>query len=157
MGSRAVVVVCRDASSRRFGVAGEGVIFARTGRAFFNDRALEASMLHNVRAAITSLDMWTELESDWLVLDSELLPWSAKAEELLRTQYASVGAAATATHSPHASSASASKHSNASSETNRSIVSMNASLACLHWNQSASTRVCNRYAATGARDSATYR
>ena len=31
------------------------------------------------------------------MLDCELLPWSAKAEELLRTQYASVGAAATAT------------------------------------------------------------
>ena len=99
MGSRAVVVVCRDeaASSRRFGIAGRGAIFTRTGRAFFNDRALEAAMLQNVRAAITSLDMWTELDSDWLVLDSELLPWSAKAEELLRTQYASVGAAATAT------------------------------------------------------------
>jgi protein phosphatase len=99
MGSRAVVVVCRDeaASSRRFGVAGQGAIFTRTGRAFFNDRALEGAMLNNVRAAITTLDMWTELESDWLVLDSELLPWSAKAEELLRTQYASVGAAATAT------------------------------------------------------------
>src|SRR6185295_1857703 len=99
MGSRAVVVVCRDeaASLCRFGVGGQGAIFTRTGRAFFNDRALEAAMLHNVRAAIASLNLWAELESDWLVLDSELLPWSAKAEELLRTQYASVGAAATAT------------------------------------------------------------
>lgn len=37
------------------------------------------------------------LETDWLILDCELLPWSAKAEELLRRQYASVGAAAAAT------------------------------------------------------------
>jgi len=99
MGSRAVVVVCRDERTgrRRFGLAGLGAIFTRTGRAFFNDGALEAAMLDNVRAAIDALDLWTELESDWLVLDCELLPWSAKAEELLRTQYAAVGAAATAT------------------------------------------------------------
>jgi protein phosphatase len=103
MGSRAVVVVCRDeaAALRRFGVVdpnpAAGAIFTRTGRAFFKDRSLESAMLDNVRAAITALDMWSELESDWLVFDCELLPWSAKAEELLRTQYASVGAAATTT------------------------------------------------------------
>jgi len=99
MGSRAVVVVCRDERTgrRRFGLAGLGAIFTRTGRAFFNDGTLEAAMLDNVRAAVDALDLWTELESDWLVLDCELLPWSAKAEELLRTQYAAVGAAATAT------------------------------------------------------------
>ena len=37
-----------------------------------------------------------ELDTDWLLLDCELLPWSAKAEELLRDQYAAVGAAARA-------------------------------------------------------------
>src|SRR5439155_9709717 len=36
------------------------------------------------------------LSTDWLALDCEMLPWSLKAEELLRTQYAAVGAAATA-------------------------------------------------------------
>jgi protein phosphatase len=99
MGSRAVVVLCRDdaAALRRFGVAGSGAIFTRTGRAFFNDPAVETGMLDKARAAVTELDLWTELETDWLVLDCELLPWSAKAEELLRTQYASVGAASTAT------------------------------------------------------------
>lgn len=99
MGSRAVVVLCRDdaAALRRFGVAGSGAIFTRTGRAFFNDPKLESAMLDNASAAVTALDLWAELETDWLVLDCELLPWSAKAEELLRTQYASVGAAATAT------------------------------------------------------------
>lgn len=99
MGSRAVVVLCRDdaAALRRFGVAGSGAIFTRTGRAFFNDPKLESAMLDNARAAVAALDLWTELETDWLALDCELLPWSAKAEELLRTQYASVGAAATAT------------------------------------------------------------
>ena len=37
-----------------------------------------------------------ELSTSWLLLDAELLPWSAKAGQLLRDQYASVGAAARA-------------------------------------------------------------
>jgi protein phosphatase len=36
------------------------------------------------------------LDTDWLLLDCELLPWSAKAMGLLRDQYAAVGAAARA-------------------------------------------------------------
>jgi protein phosphatase len=102
MGSRAVVVVCRDAAvaERRFGVggsAGAGTIVTRTGRPFFSKQDDEVALLDKVRAAITKVDLWEELATDWLVLDTELLPWSAKAEELLRRQYASVGAAATAT------------------------------------------------------------
>jgi len=94
--------VCRDpgVAERRFGVTaspGAGAIVTRTGRPFFNDQATEVALLDKVRSAIARLDLWEELASDWLVVDAELLPWSAKAEELLRRQYASVGAAATAT------------------------------------------------------------
>ena len=76
---------------------GAGTIVTRTGRPFFNDETTELALLDNVRAAITQADLWETLATDWLVIDAELLPWSAKAEELLRRQYASVGAAATAT------------------------------------------------------------
>jgi protein phosphatase len=100
MGSRAVVIVCRDPSvaEKRFGVPDSeaaGTILTRTGRQFLTDARQEVELLDKVRDAITSLDLWDTLQSDWLVLDAELLPWSAKAEELLRRQYASVGAAAT--------------------------------------------------------------
>jgi len=37
--------------------------------------------------------LFDELGTAWLLLDAELLPWSAKAEQLLRDQYAAVGAA----------------------------------------------------------------
>ena len=102
MGSRAVVVVCRDAgvAERRFGVSDTeeaGRIVTRTGRPFFTEADHERAVLDKVRAAVTTAGLWDELSTDWLVLDAELLPWSAKAEELLRRQYASVGAAATAT------------------------------------------------------------
>jgi len=107
MGSRAVVSICRDAevASRRFGAPGSdsiGAISTRTGRAFFSDQALEAQLLNRVRDAFDSLDLWAEMETDWAILDCELLPWSAKAMELLRSQYASVGAAATASTSAEA-------------------------------------------------------
>lgn len=100
MGSRSIVVVCRDSdvAARRFGVTGNeaaGIIHTRTGRPFFNDAAQELALLDKVRAAVTATGLWEELETDWLVLDAELLPWSAKAKELLQRQYASVGAAAT--------------------------------------------------------------
>ena len=98
MGSRAVVVIGQDAAAveRRFGIAGEGIgaCYTRTGRRFFEDRTLEAQFLERVRTGIEGTGLWAELETDWMVLDSELMPWSLKAQELLREQYAAVGAAA---------------------------------------------------------------
>ncbi len=98
MGSRAVVIVCRDedAARRGFGVAGEGagVVHTRTGRRFFDDAALEQDFLGRVREAVTRAGLWDELATGWLCLDCELMPWSAKAQALLREQYAPVGASA---------------------------------------------------------------
>jgi protein phosphatase len=99
MGSRAVVVVCRDeaAARTRFGVEGEtGIVTTRTGRRFFHESELELAVLDRVRAAFESSRMWEEFGTDWAILDCELMPWSAKAQELLRSQYAAVGAAASA-------------------------------------------------------------
>jgi protein phosphatase len=96
MGSRAIVVICRDASvaDRRFRIdTGEaGCIYTRTGRPFFTDRSMETALLAKVRSALDAAGLWDELGTEWLVLDCELLPWSAKAEDLLRRQYAAVGA-----------------------------------------------------------------
>ena len=48
--------------------------------------------MERVNQALTSADLWNRLNTNWVCLDSELMPWSAKARELLRTQYAAVGA-----------------------------------------------------------------
>jgi protein phosphatase len=100
MGSRAVVIVCRDetAARRRFGVMddGFGICLTRTGRRFFDKPAIEAEVLEQVRGAISRAQIWEEFGTDWLCLDCELMPWSAKAESLLTQQYAPVGAAARA-------------------------------------------------------------
>jgi protein phosphatase len=98
MGSRAVVIVCRDGDvpRRRFGVLEErpGVCYTRTGRAFFDDEELERGLLERVRAAAEEIGLFERLSTDWLLLDCELMPWSAKAQELLRAQYAAVGTSA---------------------------------------------------------------
>jgi protein phosphatase len=100
MGSRAVVIVCRDedAARRRFGVIGEGIgiCYTRTGRRFFDDAKIEREFLHKVRTACDAAGFWEQFQTDWICLDAELMPWSAKAQELLRQQYAAVGAAAQA-------------------------------------------------------------
>jgi protein phosphatase len=98
MGSRAVVIVCKDeaVAPRRFRIDGTGICYTRTGRPFFEDAAMEEALLGRVRAAVDTSGLWDELETDWLALDCELLPWSAKALELLKTQYAAVGASARA-------------------------------------------------------------
>ena len=98
MGSRAVVVICKDAdvARRRFGVSsGEaGCVYTRTGRRFFDNDALELEVLARVRDAISKAGVWEELSTDWMILDCELMPWSAKAQELLTRQYAPVGVSA---------------------------------------------------------------
>jgi protein phosphatase len=94
MGSRAVIVVCRDepAAVERFGIAGgRGAIYTRTGRPFFDDHAVENGVLERIAAAMQRAGLWDELATSWVCLDTELMPWSAKAQELLRTQYAAVG------------------------------------------------------------------
>ncbi|MFE2751860.1 polynucleotide kinase-phosphatase [Actinosynnema sp. NPDC059335] len=85
MGSRAVVLVRAD---------GGGVVHTRTGRAFF-EPPLRDELLARVREEVTAAGLWDEFDTDWLLLDAELLPWNAKAAGLIREQYASVGAAAT--------------------------------------------------------------
>ncbi len=105
-GSRAVVLVTRSpgVAPRRFGIEGDGAVHTRTGRPFF-DEALTAQLLARVRAAATGL--WDELSTDWLLLDTELLPWNAKASDLIRTHHAAVGAAASAALPPAVAALSA--------------------------------------------------
>ena len=98
MGSRAVVIVCRDpeTAKKRFGVADNtlGVCYTRTGRNFFNDAAIETELLKQVKTAVDSVGYWETLNTDWICFDCELMPWSVKAQQLLQQQYAPVGTSA---------------------------------------------------------------
>ncbi|MBS0473512.1 MAG: polynucleotide kinase-phosphatase [Proteobacteria bacterium] len=100
MGSRAVIALCRSATTARarFGTTGDetGAIWTRTGRAFFSDRITTEAVLARLRGAAERAKLWEELETDWLLLDAEIMPWSAKAGALIDAQYAPVAAASRA-------------------------------------------------------------
>src|SRR5262249_23064955 len=76
MGSRAVLVVCRDevAARERFGIVESefGVVYTRTGRRFFSDVTVERQFLDRVRASLTAADVWSSLQTTWVCLDCEL-------------------------------------------------------------------------------------
>ena len=117
MGSRVVIVLCRDetVAQKRFGIIGSGTIqptsdskkspegkliepsigvcYTRTGRPFFNDPEMEGALLQRLHAAFDAIKFWETHETDWVCLDAELMPWSAKAQELIKEQYAPVGVA----------------------------------------------------------------
>lgn len=98
MGSRAIIIVCRSeaVARQRFGIleAEDGICYTRTGRRFFENVVLERELLASVRRALDRAEFWQRFDTDWVCLDCELMPWSAKALELVRQQYASVGTAA---------------------------------------------------------------
>jgi protein phosphatase len=97
MGSRAVAIVCRDSKTARsrFGVIDgkAGACYTRTGRPFFSKPTEEAELIERISAALTKARFWEEFASPWFCIDCELMPWSAKARELIQRQYAAVGAA----------------------------------------------------------------
>lgn len=99
MGSRAIVIVCKDAAAakKRFGTedGAIGVCYTRTGRSFFNDATLGEEFLQRVAIALNVTNAWTTFNTDWFCLDCELMPWSAKAQALLKDQYGAVGTAST--------------------------------------------------------------
>jgi protein phosphatase len=100
MGSRAVIALCRtaEAARARFGVTGDatGAIWTRTGRSFFNDQAMTEALLARLRSVIARAGLWDELATDWLLIDAEIMPWSAKAGSLIDSQYAPVAASSRA-------------------------------------------------------------
>ena len=131
MGSRAVIVLCRDARTAqiRFGIeekkgglfpyhdlnqsntisgppplqpcpgkasaTPQGIIYTRTGRHFFDGEqsAHEQAILSRLGAALERSGFWEAFSTNWVCLDAELMPWSAKARSLVLEQYAPTGQA----------------------------------------------------------------
>ncbi|MDW9481370.1 polynucleotide kinase-phosphatase [Sinorhizobium meliloti] len=94
MGSRAHVLVCRDAAAARARFHTEddhiGHIWTRNGNPFFKD-ADRRTVLE--RIARSARPLFDALGTDWLLLDSEIMPWNTKAATLIRDQYAPTGKA----------------------------------------------------------------
>ncbi|TPI86457.1 polynucleotide kinase-phosphatase [Mesorhizobium sp. B2-8-9] len=100
MGSRAIVALCRTAQAARsrFGISGDetGAIWTRTGRSFFGDDTMTEGLLARLSASVDAAGLWEELKTDWLLLDAEIMPWSAKASGLVESQYEPVATSSAA-------------------------------------------------------------
>jgi protein phosphatase len=98
MGSRAILAIGRDEEEirRKFGIASPagGACYTRTGRRFFTDPDMEREFLTRAREGVGKSGLWDELQTGWLLLDCEIMPWSFKAGGLLKRLYAPAGAAA---------------------------------------------------------------
>ena len=97
MGSRGVIVICKDAETakNRFRVTDDsfGIVYTRTGRHFFEDKETETAILQRLQKVLAESGFWEDFNTGWVCLDAEIMPWSAKALKLLEEQYAPVGCA----------------------------------------------------------------
>ena len=102
MGSRAVIVLCKDyeTAKKRFGISDNslGIIYTRTGRPFFERSGqdiseTEKAILTRLVNVLTNSSFWKDFNTDWVCIDAELMPWSAKAASLLKEHYAPAGRA----------------------------------------------------------------
>ncbi|MBQ2581772.1 MAG: polynucleotide kinase-phosphatase, partial [Ruminococcus sp.] len=48
-------------------------------------------LLDRLDKVLTQTNFWDDFQTDWVCLDTELMPWSEKAQGLIRTQYAPTG------------------------------------------------------------------
>src|SRR6185312_2175269 len=85
MGSLVVLVLFRSAVVvlARFGIDSDtpGICYTRRGRRFFSDEALERELLSRLNEAMTASGLWDKLQTGWVCLDCELMPWSQKRSE----------------------------------------------------------------------------
>lgn len=97
MGSRAVIVLCKDevAAKERFNsFNGQiGICYTRSGRNFFNNKEEELAFLIRIKSILDKTNFWIDFNTDWVVLDNEIMPWSVKAQKLIKEQYAPIGLA----------------------------------------------------------------
>lgn len=91
MGSRAILFLFKDteAAEKHTGIASLGVIYTRTGKRFF-DAATEQKIVAELNQDLHQIGYFEKYDTDYVVLDSEIMPWNLKAKELISSQYAHV-------------------------------------------------------------------
>lgn len=91
MGSRAILFLFKDqeASEKHTGIRSLGTIYTRTGKRFF-DHQTEAQLLRQLNEELKRMNYFEDQETDFVLLDAEIMPWNLKAKELISSQYAHV-------------------------------------------------------------------
>ncbi|WP_431711554.1 polynucleotide kinase-phosphatase [Glutamicibacter uratoxydans] len=95
MGSRAVLLLSRNPERFSAPEGWLGSLQTRTGRDFL-EAEQEHQLLQRAHQICDAIGLWDTLESDWVIFDGELLPWSLKAEALIKDTYATVATSGSA-------------------------------------------------------------
>ena len=91
MGSRAVIFIAKDenVTKQLLNLEALGVITTRTGRAFFEPE-LQLEVLSAIHKELLAKNYFEKHQTDYVLMDAEILPWNLKAQNLINTQYANV-------------------------------------------------------------------
>lgn len=91
MGSRGILFLFKDhaAAQKHIGTETLGVIYTRTGRRFF-EKEIEEQIVRKLNDDLHSHDYFSQHQTDFVLLDAEIMPWNLKAKELISNQYAHV-------------------------------------------------------------------
>ncbi len=91
MGSRAILFLFKDktVAKKYTGIETLGVIYTRTGRRFFNI-STEEKLVKEINKDLHASNYFEKYNTEYLLLDAEIMPWNLKAKELIRNQYAHV-------------------------------------------------------------------
>ncbi|MFK9094820.1 polynucleotide kinase-phosphatase [Bacillus salipaludis] len=90
MGSRGILFLFKNKEVAKEYIGREtlGSIYTRTGRAFFQ-KELEEQIVTVLNANLSAY--FEKYNTDFVLLDAEILPWNLKAKDLIMNQYAHVG------------------------------------------------------------------
>ncbi|MEH6904838.1 polynucleotide kinase-phosphatase [Neobacillus drentensis] len=90
MGSRSILFLFKNKQVAKEYIGREtlGSIYTRTGRAFFK-KELEEQILQVLNEDLSSY--FEKYNTNFVLMDAEILPWNLKAKELIMNQYAHVG------------------------------------------------------------------
>ncbi|MDR3599536.1 MAG: polynucleotide kinase-phosphatase [Desulfosporosinus sp.] len=91
MGSRGILLLFKneEAAVGYVGTPMLGTIYTRTGRGFFNQE-LSQKIIKQLNSDLNQGQYFTKNNTDFVLLDAEILPWNLKAKELISSQYAHV-------------------------------------------------------------------
>ncbi|RBW69663.1 polynucleotide kinase-phosphatase [Bacillus taeanensis] len=91
MGSRAILFLFKnEASAKKFiGIETLGVIYTRTGRRFFNVETKKEIVL-KINKELQEKRYFEKYDTEYVLMDAEIMPWNLKAKELISSQYAHV-------------------------------------------------------------------
>lgn len=92
MGSRGILLLFKNKEAAKEYIGREmlGTIYTRTGRAFFQ-KELQEQIVKELNADLIKNGYFEKHNTDFVLLDAEILPWNLKAKDLILNQYAHVG------------------------------------------------------------------